>query len=335
MDIAIDLGSSRTAIYLETRGKVLDSTSVVACDSTEERVLAVGDEAYNMIGKTPAGITAEYPIEGGVITNSRLAERMVSAMLRQAADFRVSLPRVVASVPCGLTEVEKRAVINTVSVAGARKVFLLESPKAAAIGCGVDITAPKGTMAAVIGAGTADIGVISLGGLTVSRSTRRAGRAMDSAIVDYVRDKYRLMIGENMAERCKKEIGCVKPFEEERVFRVKGRDTVSGLPSYADIGSGEISTAIIPVAMGIVSEIKSALENTPPELVGDISTEGILLTGGLAALSGLGKLVSEQTGLRVKVHKFAADCVIMGCGKALRMIPEAERGESTSPLVVI
>ena len=255
MDIAIDLGSSRTAIYLETRGKVLDSASVVACDSTEERVLAVGDEAYNMIGKTPAGITAEYPIEGGVITNSRLAERMVSAMLRQAADFRVSLPRVVASVPCGLTEVEKRAVINTVSVAGARKVFLLESPKAAAIGCGVDITAPKGTMAAVIGAGTADIGVISLGGLTVSRSTRRAGRAMDSAIVDYVRDKYRLMIGENMAERCKKEIGCVKPFEEERVFRVKGRDTVSGLPSYADIG---MCTVVIPLIATIVIIICAA-----------------------------------------------------------------------------
>ena len=333
MEIAIDLGTSRTRVFIDTKGKVLDEASVIAHDIDTADIYAVGDEAYKMIGKTPYGINAIYPVEGGVISQSELAESMVSILLSEVCPVRITMPKIVTAIPCELTEVEKRAIVNAVSSFGARKVFLIESPKAAAIGCGIDITTPHGWFIADLGSGTADIGVLSLGGINVSKSIRSAGRAMDEEIVKYIRKKYNLIIGMNMAEACKREIGCVKVPEKSQIYRVKGRDAVSGLPSYADVSSEEIKEAIEETALGIVAAIRDVLEKTPPELISDIYTDGIILTGGLAKLSGLAKLISESTKLKVRVHKFSPDCVIMGCGKAIKYIPEAERNETVSPLL--
>lgn len=319
MDIAIDLGSDRTRVFIENKGKVLDEASVVTYDIDTDEIYAVGDEAYRMIGKTPVGIRAVHPLDSGVIAQSELVEDMVSILLKEVCTVKVVMPRVVTAIPCDVTEVEKRAVVNAVSSFGVRRVYLIESPKAAALGCGIDITSPHGVMIADIGSGTAEIAVLSLGGIAVSKSIKQAGSAMDNEIVKYVRKQYNLIIGTNMAESCKKEIGCVKVPAEPLTFRVKGRDAVSGLPRYVEVSSEEIKNAIEEIALGIVNAIKDVLEKTPPELTSDIYTDGIILTGGLAKLSGFARLVSEATKLRVRVHKSAADCVIMGCGRAIKI----------------
>lgn len=323
MDIAIDLGSDRTRVFIENKGKVLDEASVVTYDTDTGEIYAVGDEAYAMIGKTPVGIKAVHPLDGGVISRSELVEDMVSILLKEVCSVKVVMPRVITAVPCDVTEVEKRAVVNAVSSFGVRKVYLIESPKAAALGCAIDITTPHGVMIADIGSGTADIAVLSLGGISVSKTVRQAGSAMDEEIVKYVRKKYNLIIGTNMAQRCKKEIGCVIVPNEQKTFRVKGRDAVSGMPRFIDMTSAEAKEAIEEVAALIVSSIKDVLEKTPPELTSDIYTDGIILTGGLSKLTGFAKLISEATKLRVRVHKNAADCVIMGCGRAIEYIDTA------------
>lgn len=325
MDIAIDLGTARTRVFIDGKGKVLDEASVVTHDIDTEEIYAVGNEAYEMIGKTPIGIEAIYPIENGVIAQSEIVEDFVTILLKEVCSVRVVMPRVIASVPCELTEVEKRAIVNAVSAFGVRKVFLIESPKAAAIGCGLDVMSPHGRLIADIGAGKCEAAVLSLGGTSVSKSIKKAGFEMDEEIIRYIRKKYGLIIGKNMAEKCKIAIGCVKEPEEEKTFRLKGRDAVSGLPRFVDVVSSEIMEAIEDVALGIVSTIKDVLEQTPPELVSDIYTDGIILTGGLAKLSGLPRLISEKTHLRVRVHREAADCVINGCGKAIGFISEAEK----------
>lgn len=325
MDIAIDLGSDRTRVFIENKGKVLDEASVVTYDIDTGEIYAVGDEAYAMIGKTPVGVKAVHPLDGGVIARSELVEDMVSILLKEVCSVKVVMPRVITAVPCDVTEVEKRAVVNAVSSFGVRRVYLIESPKAAALGCSIDITTPHGVMIADIGSGTADIAVLSLGGISVSKTVRQAGSAMDEGIVKYVRKKYNLIIGTNMAESCKKAIGCVIVPAEQKTFRVKGRDAVSGMPRFVEITSAEIKEAIEEVAAAIVNSIKDVLEKTPPELTSDIYTDGIILTGGLAKLTGFAKLISEATKLRVRVHKNAADCVIMGCGKAIGFIGEADK----------
>lgn len=336
MDIAIDLGSDRTRVFIEGKGKVLDEASVITYDTDSEQIYAVGDEAYRMIGKTPYGIRAVHPLNGGVVAQSQLVEDMVHILLKEVCTVKVVMPRVVTAVPCDVTEVEKRAVVNAVSSFGVRKVYLIENPKAAALGCGIDITNPHGTLIADIGSGTADIAVISLGGMAVSKTLKTAGAAMDEEIIKYIRKKYNLVIGTNMAENCKKAIGCVKIPEEEKLFRAKGRDAVSGLPRFVDIKSSEIKEAIEETAMAIVRAIKEVIEKTPPELLSDIYSDGIILTGGLAKLGGFARLVSEQTKLRVRVHKYASDCVIMGCGKAISLIGEADKQQASgvSPLLV-
>lgn len=336
MDIAIDLGSDRTRVFIEDKGKVLDEASVITYDTDSEQIYAVGDEAYRMIGKTPYGIRAVHPLNGGVVAQSQLVEDMVQILLKEVCTVKVVMPRVVTAVPCDVTEVERRAVVNAVSSFGVRKVYLIENPKAAALGCGIDITNPHGTLIADIGSGTADIAVISLGGMAVSKTLKTAGTAMDEEIIKYIRKKYNLVIGTNMAENCKKVIGCVKIPEEEKLFRAKGRDAVSGLPRFVDIKSSEIKEAIEETAMEIVRAIKEVIEKTPPELLSDIYSDGIILTGGLAKLGGLARLVSEQTKLRVRVHKYASDCVIMGCGKAISLIGEADKQQASgvSPLLV-
>ncbi len=328
MDIAIDLGSDRTRVFIENKGKVLDEASVVTYDIDTGEIYAVGDEAYAMIGKTPVGVKAVHPLDGGVIARSELVEDMVSILLKEVCSVKVVMPRVITAVPCDVTEVEKRAVVNAVSSFGVRKVYLIESPKAAALGCSIDITTPHGVMIADMGSGTADIAVLSLGGISVSKTVRQAGSAMDEEIVKYVRKKYNLIIGTNMAESCKKAIGCVIVPAEQKTFRVKGRDAVSGMPRFVDITSAEIKEAIEEVAAAIVNSIKDVLEKTPPELTSDIYTDGIILTGGLAKLTGFARLISEATKLRVRVHKNAADCVIMGCGKAIGFIDEADKNSA-------
>lgn len=325
MNIAIDLGSDRTRVFMENKGKVLDEASVITYDVDTNEIFAVGDEAYSMIGKTPVGVRAAHPLDGGVIARSDLVEEMVAILLGEVCTVKIVNPRVVTAIPCELTEVEKRAAVNAVSSYGARKVYLIETPKAAALGCGIDISSPHGVFIADIGSGTADIAVLSLGGISVSKSVRRAGSAMDEEIVKYIRKQYNLVIGTNMAESCKKAIGCVISPEVQETFRVKGRDAVSGLPRYVDVVSDEIMGAIGEIGDGIVTAIRDVLEKTPPELISDIYTDGIILTGGLAKLKGLAKKISLATKLRVRVHKYAADCVIMGCGKAIGYIDSADR----------
>ena len=334
MDIAIDLGSDRTRVFIENKGKVLDEASVITYDIDTGEIYAVGNDAYDMIGKTPVGIRAVHPLDSGVIAQSGLVEDMVSILLQEVCTVKVVKPRVVTAIPCDLTEVEKRAMVNAVSTFGARGVYLIESPKAAALGCGIDITSPHGVLVADIGSGTADIAVISLGGISVSKSVKHAGNAMDAEIVKYIRKKYGLIIGTNMAEACKKAVGCVITPTEEKTFKVKGRDAVSGLPRFVMVTSSEIKEAIEEIADGIVGAIKDVLESTPPELIGDIYTDGVILTGGLAKLGGFARKVSEATRLRVRVHKYSEDCVIMGCGKAMKYIGAADAENGISPILV-
>lgn len=337
MDIAIDLGSDRTRVFLENKGIVLNEASVVTFDVDTGEIYAVGDEAYKMIGKTPAGIRAMHPLDGGVIAQPELVEDMVAILLKEVCTAKIAMPRVVTSIPCDVTEVEKRAVVNAVSSIGVRKVYLIESPKAAALGCGIDIMGPHGVLIADIGSGTADIAVLSLGGISVCKSVKHAGAAMDDEIVKYIRKKYNLIIGTNMAEACKKEVGCVKVPVEPKTFKVKGRDAVSGLPRFVEVGYAEIKPVIEETALEIVTAIKDVLESTPPELIGDIYSDGIILTGGLAKLTGFARMISEATKLKVRVHKAAADCVITGCGKAIEYIATADKADSSgfSPLISV
>ena len=335
MDIAVDLGSDRTRVFIENKGIVLDEASVVAFDVDTYDIVGVGNEAYKMIGKTPASIRAMHPIDDGVISRSELVEDMVSILIKEVSPSKVTMPRVVASIPSEVTEVEKRAVVNAVSSIGVRKVYLIEAPKAAAMGCSLDITSPHGILIADVGSGTADIAVLSLGGISVSKCIKSAGCAMDEEIVKYIRKEHNLIIGTNMAEACKKAVGCVKIPKEPKLFRVKGRDAVSGLPKFIDVGYAEIKPVIEDIALNIIRAIKDVLEQTPPELVGDIYTDGIILTGGLAKLTGFARLLSESTKLKVRVHKAAADCVINGCGKAIEYIdhPEKIQPGAVNPLI--
>lgn len=335
MDIAVDLGSDRTRVFIENKGIVLDEASVVAFDVDTYDIVGVGNEAYKMIGKTPAGIRAMHLIDDGVISRSELVEDMVSILIKEVSPSKVTMPRVVASILSEVTEVEKRAVVNAVSSIGVRKVYLIEAPKAAAMGCSLDITSPHGILIADVGSGTADIAVLSLGGISVSKCIKSAGCAMDEEIVKYIRKEHNLIIGTNMAEACKKAVGCVKIPKEPKLFRVKGRDAVSGLPKFIDVGYAEIKPVIEDIALNIIRAIKDVLEQTPPELVGDIYTDGIILTGGLAKLTGFARLLSESTKLKVRVHKASADCVINGCGKAIEYIdhPEKIQPGAVNPLI--
>ncbi len=321
----MDLGSSRTRVYIDKKGKVLDEASVAAYNVSENRIIAVGDEAYAMLGKTPDSIQAEYPLSGGVIAQSLLAEDMVNILLKHVCTSKIVMPRVVASIPGDITEVEKRAVVNAISSFGVRRVFLIENTKVAAMGAGADIMGPHGTMVANLGAGTSNAAVLSLGGLSVNKCIKIGGNNMDEDIVKYIRKKYALVIGNPMAEKCKKAIGCLIKPEEEKNFRVKGRDAISGLPRYVDVTSSEIMNVIMETASQIVSLIKDVLEETPPELVGDIYSDGIILTGGLSKIDGFAQLIADSTEIKVTLAENPEDCVINGCGQAISYITEVEK----------
>ena len=323
-DIAIDLGTSTVKIYLDGKGVILKEPAVVAYNVETEEVVAIGSEAYAMVGRTSDRIDVVQPLCNGVISDFDLAQYLISHYMKQISGSKVFMPRVVVSVPCLITEVEKRAVVNAISSAGVRKICLIEEPVAAAMGAGVKIDEPHGTLIVDIGGGTTDMGVLSLSGIAISRSIKTAGNAFDEAIIKYVRRKYNLIIGKRMAEEAKIAIGCVYPRKEMVKHRVKGRNAMTGLPQWADISCDEMLEALIEPAMQIIYTVQEMLEKTPPELMGDVYSDGIILTGGSSQLFGFDKLISKKTKMPVRVAEEPDMCVARGAGLAIKYIEDIE-----------
>ncbi len=323
-DIAIDLGTDSVKIYLDGKGIVLSEPAMIAYDEQADKVLAIGKEAYLMLGKTSERISVIRPLTNGVISNFDMAQYIISSYLKKIGGNKVFMPRVVVSVPCAITEVEKRAVVDSISSSGVRKICLIEEPIAAAMGAGLDISTPHGSMVIDVGGGTTDIAVISLSGIAISQSVKIAGNAMDEAIIKYVRRNYNLIIGEKMAEETKIAIGCVYPRKEILTYRVKGRNALNGLPQAVDISCDEVLEALIEPAMEIVRVAQEVLEKTPPELMSDIFSDGIVMTGGSAALYGLGALLAKKTKMKVSIPEEPQNCVVLGAGKAIQYIDDME-----------
>ena len=317
-DIGIDLGTATSLVYVKGKGIVLREPSVVAIDTDTKRVLAIGEEARRMVGRTPANITAVRPLREGVIADYDMTEAMLRHFVAKVCGRRMFLrPRIMICVPSGVTTVEKRAVLEAASQAGARKTFVIEEPLAAAIGAGVDISKPTGNMVVDIGGGTTDIAVLSLGGIVVSNSLRVAGDKFDEAIVRYVRREHDLLIGERSAEDVKIKVGSC--FEEGRneEMEVRGRDLVTGLPRTVKINSDQVRQAVEEPAAAIVDAVKGVLESTPPELSADIVDRGLILTGGGALLEGLDRRIARETGVPAQLADDPLSCVALGTGKAL------------------
>ena len=323
-DLAIDLGTANTLVYVKGKGIVLTEPSVVAVhlDSRGvKKVLAVGTEAKNMLGRTPGNIVAIRPLRDGVIADFDITEAMLRHFILMVHNRRALVrPRIIVSIPSGITQVERRAVKETVESAGAREIFLIEEPMAAAIGAGLPITEPISSMVVDIGGGTTEVAVISLSGIVYAKSVRVAGDRMDEEIVQYMRRKFNLLIGERSAEMIKTTIGCAYPQPELKKVDVKGRDLISGIPKIVEINSEEIREAIMEPVSLIVDAIKDTLENTPPELAGDIVDRGIMLTGGGALLRGLDALIREETGLPVTIADDPLSAVVRGAGMALNQL---------------
>jgi rod shape-determining protein MreB and related proteins len=316
-DIAIDLGTANTVVYVGGRGIVASEPSVVAADSLTGEVHAVGAEAERMIGRTPATISATRPLRHGVIADFGVTEQMLRYFIRRAIDRRWAHPRLIVCAPSGVTEVEKRAVEEAALAAGARRVHLIEEPIAAAIGAGVAIEEPVGRMVLDIGGGTSEVAVISLGAIVVSRSVRVGGYEMDEAISHYLRDAHQLAIGSQTAEAIKMQIGSAAPLPRELTMGVRGRHLLSGLPTEIQLHSEEVRDAIRLPMEEILRAITDTLEDTPPELAGDIAREGILLAGGGTLLRGLPQLVTENTGMAISLADSPLTCVAIGSGQAL------------------
>ncbi len=312
--IGLDLGTANTRVFLPDQGIVVREPSVVAIDKTEGQVLAVGNQANEMLGRTPDNIIAIRPMRDGVIADFDIAHEMIRILLRQALGKKGLFfkPHVMVCVPSGITNVEKRAVEDAVMQSGAKDVVLLEEPMLAAIGAGIAVKEPVGHMVIDLGSGTTEIAVLSLGGIVVSRSLRTAGNAMDRAIASFIKREYALAIGERTAEEIKIEIGSVLPYDGEESFEMKGRDTSSGLPKNTVITAGEVRQALTEPVKEIISVIQQTLEETPPELAGDVMEGGILLTGGGARLRNLDQLITSMTGLQTKVAEEALDCTALG-----------------------
>ena len=316
-DIGIDLGTATVIAYVKGKGIVLREPSVVAVDNNTGNVLAVGKEARKMLGRTPGNIVATRPLREGVISNYTVTEKMLKYFINRVCGKFVFAPRIMICIPSQVTEVEKKAVIDAASQAGARRVYLIEEPIAAAIGAGIDISKPCGNMVVDIGGGTTDIAVISLGGSVVSESLKVAGDKFDEAIVKYIKKRHNVMIGERTAEELKINIGCVYPKIQDMDMDIRGRDLITGLPKTITVHSSEMLEALIEPAMMIVDSVHSVLEKTPPELAADISDKGIYMTGGGCLVDGLDKLLQEKTGINVMIAQDAVSCVALGTGKAL------------------
>ena len=316
-DIGIDLGTATVIAYVKGKGIVLREPSVVAVDSNTGEVLAVGKEARRMLGRTPGNIVATRPLREGVISNYTVTEKMLKYFINKVCGRFVFAPRIMICIPSRVTEVEKKAVIDAATQAGARKVFLIEEPIAAAIGAGIDISKPCGNMVVDIGGGTTDIAVISLGGSVTSTSLKVAGDKFDEYIIKYIKKKHNIIIGERTAEDLKVNIGCVYPKMQDVEMDIRGRDLIDGLPKTITIHSSVMLEAMIEPALMIVDAVHSVLERTPPELAADISDRGIYMTGGGCLVDGLDKLLQEKTGINVMIAQDTVSCVALGTGKAL------------------
>lgn len=322
LDIGIDLGTANIVITVSGKGIVLNEPSVVAYDKKKKAVVAVGNEAYKMIGRTPEYIVAVRPLKDGVISDNDMTEEMIREFIRIICGRSIVKPRVVLCVPSSVTDVERRAVVEAALSAGARKVFLIEEPIAALIGAGVDISKPNGTMVVDIGGGTADVAIVSFNGIVQSRSVKMAGSKFDAAIIRHITQKYKILIGEKTAEKAKIQLGNVYRPTGNKTMTVCGRQLIKGLPESITISDMDIFDALHENAMEIVEQVKLVMESTPPELVGDILTSGILLTGGGAMLGGLAELISDTVGAPCYVAKDPIECVARGVDAAFKMSDE-------------
>jgi rod shape-determining protein MreB len=321
-DMAIDLGTANTLVYVKNRGVVLNEPSVVAVlnQGGKSKVIAVGEEAKSMLGKTPGHIQAIRPMKDGVIADFVVTEEMIKHFIRKVHNRKTfANPRIIICVPTGSTPVERRAIHDSALAAGARKVSLIEEPMAAAIGAGLPVSEPRGSMIVDIGGGTSEIAVISLGGIVYSRSVRIGGDAMDIALINYMRKRYNLLIGEASAEMIKKEVGiAVSPKTGDgKTIDIKGRDLASGVPKEIELTQAQVAEALSEPIQTIIEGVKSALEDTPPELAADLVDMGVVLTGGGALLESMDEAIREATGLPVTIADEALSCVALGSGKAL------------------
>lgn len=320
-DIGIDLGTANTLVHLRGKGVVVREPSVVAVDRATNKVLAVGNSAKEMIGRTPGNIIAIRPLKDGVIADYDITLAMLKDFIKKVNNKGSILkPRVVVCIPSGITEVEKRAVEEAVIQAGAKEAYLMEEPMAAAIGANLPVEEPTGSMVVDIGGGTSEVAVISLGGIVTSKSVRIAGDALDTAIVNYIKKEYNLMIGERTAEEIKIKIGSAFEYEGEDSLIIRGRDLLTGLPKNITIEASEVRAAMNEPISAIIDGIKVTLEKTPPELSADIMDRGIMLTGGGSLIRGLDRLINKETGIPVNIAELPLDCVALGTGKVLEEI---------------
>lgn len=324
-DVGIDLGTASVLVYIKGQGVVLQEPSVVAIDKNTNKLLAVGEEARRMLGRTPGNIVAIRPLKDGVISDYEVTQRMLKYFIEKASGKSILRPRIVVCVPSGVTEVEKRAVIQASTQAGGRRAYVIEEPIAAAIGAGIDITEPNGNMIIDIGGGTTDVAVISLGGIVVSKSIKVAGDTFDEAISKYIRKKYNVIIGERSAEQLKIEIGSAYPRVKEQATEIRGRCLMTGLPKVIKVNSTEMLEALEEPVTAIAEAVHSVLENTPPELAADISDQGMVMTGGGSLLNGLNKLIQDRTGINVRIAEEPISCVAIGTGKSLENIEVLEQ----------
>ncbi|MCQ9206493.1 MAG: rod shape-determining protein [Omnitrophica bacterium] len=325
-DMGIDLGTASTLVYIKNQGIVLCEPSVVAIQAGTSNVLAVGDEAKRMLGRTPGNIIAIRPMRNGVIADFEITEAMLRYFIKKVHNSRrLVRPRMVIAIPSGITEVEKRAVKDSALHAGAREVYMVEEPVAAAIGVGLPIQEPSGSMIIDIGGGTTEMAVISLAGIVFSKSIRTAGDEMDEAIINYLKKTYNLMIGERTAEEIKVKIGSAYPLDEELSMDVRGRDLVAGLPKMITVSSEEVRESLAEPVAQIVEAIRITLERTPPELSADLMEKGLILAGGGSLLRGLDKLISEETGLPVHIAEDPLTAVALGTGKVLSELKYLKR----------
>ncbi len=319
-DIGIDLGTATVQVYVRGRGVDMCEPSVVAIDKTTDRVIKVGREAQEMLGRTPDGIVALRPLKDGIVNDYEVTLKMLQYFIRRASGKALFTPRVVITVPAGISEVEQRAVLDAAKEAGARKTYLLESPIAAALGAGLNVKTAIGNMTVDIGGGVTEIAVLSLGGIVVSKTVKVGGDSFDEAIVKYVRDNYNMLIGERTAEDIKIRIGNVYEHGEARLVNVKGRDLSSGMPKTVTLSSKEMIGATYEPMTTLIDGICEIIENTPPELVGDILRNGIVLTGGGSLLRGLDKLITRVTGIKTMVADSPESCVARGIGVKLETL---------------
>ena len=324
-DLAIDLGTANCLVYAKDKGIIVNEPSVVAVHQGfrgEQKVLAVGKEAKKMLGRTPGSIKAIRPMRDGVIADFEVTQEMLKYFIQKSmTGSKLVKPRIIICIPFGITQVEKRAVKESAEQAGAREVYLIEEPMAAAIGAGLPITDPSGNMIVDIGGGTTEVAVISLGGIVYSKSVRCAGDRFDESIISYIRKKYSLLIGERTAEMIKVSIGNAFPFDDEiKTYEVKGRDLIAGAPKTIEVTSDEIREALSDPIGEVIEAIKNSLEKTPPELAADIVDNGIILAGGGSLLANLDVLIKEKTGLPVSLAEDPLTCVVRGCGTALENI---------------